>query len=131
MEGELTEVTYYSKKIQGIMDREFGKIGRFVLEKQCNDLGIEPNLIDAEDVPRLARRLSEVVSKFDEVRAKRVLIEIMNLVVKDTEEEGEEDEREENESEIAKVELEETGSSDVSLKDISERLVARKGQSQT
>lgn len=77
------------------MDREFGNVGRLVLEKQCRDLDINSNFIEPKDLARLARILSGLVSRFGNDRARRVLIEINNLIVEDNEVEEKESDEEE------------------------------------
>jgi hypothetical protein len=83
------------------MEREFGQVGSFVLEKQCSNISIDPNLIGPRDIPRLSRILSGLVSRFGPDRARRVYVEMNNLLTEadeaaaeETEDEGKVDEAE-------------------------------------
>ncbi len=71
----------YSVKIEEIMTRELGQLGKFVIKKQCRDLGIDPDNIKKEDVPKLARALGKVMMTFGgEEKAKEVEMEIRRLI---------------------------------------------------
>ena len=69
----------YSAQVYQLMDREFGEVCRFILEKQCQDISLNPNRIEGKDLPRLSRILSGRVSKFGEERARRLGMELNNL----------------------------------------------------
>ncbi len=56
--------TELSRKIQDIMTREMGQLGKFIIKKQCRDLGIDPDNIKEEDVSKLARALGRVMVTF-------------------------------------------------------------------
>ncbi len=71
----------YSEKIEAIMTRELGQLGKFVIKKQCKDLGIDPDNIKARDVPKLAKALGRVMVTFGgEEKAKEVEMEIRRLI---------------------------------------------------
>ena len=81
----------YSDRIYRILETELGDVGRFVLEKQCQDLNINPHKITPENLPRLSRILSGVMSRFGEDKARRVSMAINNLRACEVEEEVEEE----------------------------------------
>ncbi len=71
----------YSVKIEEIMTRELGQLGKFVIKKQCRDLGIDPENIKEQDIPKLARVLGKVMLTFGgEEKAKQVEMEIRRLI---------------------------------------------------
>ncbi len=73
-------VTEYSQKVEEIMTRELGQLGKFVIKKQCRDLGIDPENIRKEDLPKLAKALGKVMLTFGgEEKAKMVEMEIRRL----------------------------------------------------
>lgn len=104
------------------MEREFGNVGRFVLEKHCRNLGIDPTMIEPHDLPRLARILSGLVSRFGAGRAKQVYVEINNLGATD----ADKDKTVHDEDSIPKLfsrdELEQKILRDLQIKDVSEKL---------
>ncbi len=46
-----------SEKIYNIMGREMGHIGKFIVQKQCKDLGVNPEDIKPEDLQRSQKHL--------------------------------------------------------------------------
>ncbi len=69
-----------SKKVEEIMTNELGQLGKFVIKKQCRDLGIDPDNIKKEDIPKLARALGKVMITFGgEDKAKEVEMKIRRL----------------------------------------------------
>lgn len=69
-----------SKKVEEIMTNELGQLGKFVIKKQCMDLGIDPDNIKKEDIPKLARALGKVMITFGgEDKAKEVEMKIRRL----------------------------------------------------
>jgi hypothetical protein len=69
----------YSAELYRIMEDEMGEVGRFVLEKQCKDLNIDPTRIEPHNLPRLQRILSGIMSRFGDEKARRVTMAIGNL----------------------------------------------------
>lgn len=51
-------------ELNRIMEREMKELGTFVLMKQCKNLGIDHEKILPNDLPKLAKALSEVMSSF-------------------------------------------------------------------
>ncbi len=71
----------YSAKIEEIMVRELGQLGKFVIKKQCKDLGIDPDNIKESDLPKLAKALGKVMITFGgEDKAKEIELEIRRLI---------------------------------------------------
>ncbi len=72
--------TEISRKIYGIMAREMGHLGKFIVEKQCKDLDINPEEIGKEDVDRLAEAIRKVMVSFaGEDKAKKIWMEMKRL----------------------------------------------------
>jgi hypothetical protein len=69
----------YSAQLYRIMEDEMGEVGRFVLEKQCKNLNIDPNRIEPHNLPRLSRILSGIMSRFGDEKARRITMAIGNL----------------------------------------------------
>ncbi len=71
----------YSAKIEEIMVRELGQLGKFVIKKQCRDLGIDPDNIRDVDIPKLAKALGKVMVTFGgEEKARDIELEIRRLI---------------------------------------------------
>ncbi len=71
----------YSAKIEEIMVRELGQLGKFVIKKQCRDLGIDPDNIRDVDIPKLAKALGKVMVTFGgEEKARDIELEISRLI---------------------------------------------------
>ena len=69
-----------SRKIYEIMAREMGHLGKFIVEKQCKDLNIDPDNIEEKDLPRVSEALKAVMSSFaGEEKAKKIAMEIKRL----------------------------------------------------
>ncbi|MCX8173595.1 MAG: hypothetical protein N3F63_03170 [Thermoplasmata archaeon] len=69
-----------SEKVYNIMGREMGHIGRFIVQKQCKDLGINPEDIKTEDLPKIAKALGDVMKTFGgEDKGKAIEAEIRRL----------------------------------------------------
>ncbi|NPA74517.1 MAG: hypothetical protein GXO25_00325 [Euryarchaeota archaeon] len=74
--------TEYSQKIEEIMTRELGQLGKFVIKKQCRDLGIDPENIQAEDLPKVAKAMGKVMVTFGGPdKAKKIEREIRHLIL--------------------------------------------------
>ena len=72
--------TEISRKIYEIMAREMGHLGKFIVEKQCKDLGIDPDNIQESDLPRVSNALRDVMNSFaGEEKAKKISMEIKRL----------------------------------------------------
>ncbi len=70
----------YSEKVEEIMTNELGQLGKFVIKKQCMDLGIDPDNIKKEDLPKLAKALGKVMVTFGgDEKAKEVEMKIRRL----------------------------------------------------
>jgi DNA-directed RNA polymerase subunit RPC12/RpoP len=69
----------FSSHLYRIMEDELGDVGKFVLEKQCKDLNIDPQSIEGDSLPRLSRILSGIMSRFGDEKARRVMMSINNL----------------------------------------------------
>ena len=69
-----------SRKVYEIMAREMGHLGKFIVEKQCNDLGIDPDNIQEKDLPQVSNALKNVMTSFaGEEKAKKIAMEIKRL----------------------------------------------------
>ncbi len=66
--------TEISRKVHNIMAREMGSMGKFIINKQCKNMGLDPDEIRKEDLRRLSRAIGEVMIAFGG-RAKAVKIE--------------------------------------------------------
>ena len=53
-----------SRKIQNIMAREMGQLGKFIVNKQCKNLGINPDDINEVDLERLSKAFGQVMLTF-------------------------------------------------------------------
>ncbi|RLF48419.1 MAG: hypothetical protein DRN20_04560 [Thermoplasmata archaeon] len=56
--------TELSKKIHMLLVSEMGPIGKFIVKKQCQDLGIDPDSIEEEDLPRLSDAIENAIVNF-------------------------------------------------------------------
>ena len=69
-----------NRKIHNIMAREMGSLGKFIVNKQCKDLGIDPENIKLEDIGRLADAFEKVMETFGgKDKARTVKDEIKKL----------------------------------------------------
>ena len=72
--------TEISRKIYGIMAREMGHLGKFIVEKQCKDLGINPEEITENDLDKVADAIRKVMISFSgEEKAKKIWMEIKRV----------------------------------------------------
>ncbi len=72
--------TELSKKIEEIMTREMGQLGKFIIKKQCKDLGVDPENIKKEDLPKISKALGKVMITFGGAeKGKRIEMEIRRL----------------------------------------------------
>ena len=73
--------TELSIKVHDIMAREMGHLGKFIVSKQCKDLGINVDNIAAEHIQALAKALGNVMMSFGgEEKARKIEAEIRKLV---------------------------------------------------
>lgn len=77
----------YSEQLYILVERELGEVGRYVLEKQCRDLNIDPSNIEKESLPRLSRIFFGLMSRFGDDKAKRISVAINSLRAGEPEEE--------------------------------------------
>jgi len=69
-----------NRKIHNIMAREMGSLGKFIVNKQCKDLGLDPENIKIEDIQRLADAFEKVMLTFGGAeKARKVKMEIKRL----------------------------------------------------
>ncbi|MFH0815200.1 MAG: hypothetical protein V1934_00045 [Methanobacteriota archaeon] len=69
-----------SRKLQNVMSREMGQLGKFIVQKQCKDLGIDSEEIKPENLPQLAKAFSKVMVTFGgEAKAQNIEREIRKL----------------------------------------------------
>ncbi len=69
--------TEISRKIHSIMAREMGHLGKFIVEKQCKDLGINPEEIGEKDLDAVAEAIRKVMISFaGEDKAKKIWMEM-------------------------------------------------------
>jgi len=60
-----------------VMDRELGTVGKAIVKKQCNKLGIHPDEIEVTDLPKLSRAISEAMAWFGAFKAKDLHKELL------------------------------------------------------
>lgn len=73
-------VSAYSSGIQGIMSREMKDLGQSIIKQQCKKVGVDFENIGQDDLPRVARAISEVMVVFGgREKAKRLYNEIKRL----------------------------------------------------
>ena len=69
-----------SRKLQSIMAREMGQLGKFIIQKQCKDLGIDPENVATENLPTLSKALGKVMLSFGgEAKSQNIEREIRKL----------------------------------------------------
>jgi hypothetical protein len=69
-----------SRKLQSVMAREMGQLGKFIIQKQCKDLGIDSEEIKPENLPQLSKALFKVMVTFSgEAKAQNIEREIRKL----------------------------------------------------
>ena len=72
--------TELSRKVHNIMAREMGQLGKFIVNKQCSTLGLDPDNIHEADLPKLAKAFGEVMLTFGGTeKAKNVEMEVKRL----------------------------------------------------
>lgn len=69
-----------SRKVHNIMAREMGQLGKFIVNKQCSNLAIDPENIHDSDLPKLAKAFGDVMLTFGGAeKAKNMELEIKKL----------------------------------------------------
>ncbi|MFH0815466.1 MAG: tetratricopeptide repeat protein [Methanobacteriota archaeon] len=69
-----------SRKVAQIMEREMGSAGASIIERQCEQLGLDKENLRPNDLPRLAGRLSELMRVMGgHQKANRIYQEIQKL----------------------------------------------------
>jgi hypothetical protein len=72
--------TEISRKIHNLMAKEMGHMGKFIIKKQCDDLGLKPDEIKLEDLPKLSQAVMRAIVVFTgQDKAKRVAMDIKRL----------------------------------------------------
>ncbi len=72
--------TEISRKIKELLAQEMGPMGIFILKKQCKDLGIDPENIKTDDIPRLANVIYNAIYVFTgEEKGKKIEREIRKM----------------------------------------------------
>ena len=85
-------VSPYSSGIQEIMSREMKDLGLSIIKQQCKKVGVDFENVKQEDVPRIARAISEVMVVFGgREKAKKLYNEIKRLTDMDHMVESEKD----------------------------------------
>lgn len=56
--------TDISKKLHILLVSEMGPIGKFIVKKQCQDLGINPDDIDKSDLKPLSDAIARAIINF-------------------------------------------------------------------
>ena len=70
----------FSPEIHEIMKRELSEMGSFFIKKQCMELGIMPDLITSNDIPKLSKALSVAMEDFGSDKSSRVVRDMRKLV---------------------------------------------------
>jgi hypothetical protein len=69
-----------SRKVQNILAREMGQLGKFIVNKQCKDLGVDPEDIDKADLEKLSKAFGDVMLTFGgQEKANKIMMEIRRL----------------------------------------------------
>jgi hypothetical protein len=69
-----------SRKLQNVMAREMGQLGKFIVQKQCKDLGIDSENVEPANLPALSKALGKVMISFGgEAKALAIEREIRKL----------------------------------------------------
>ena len=72
--------TEISRKLQNLMAKEMGHMGKFILKKQCDDIGIIMDDIKQSDLPKVADAIHQAIIVFTgKDKAARVDKEIRSL----------------------------------------------------
>jgi hypothetical protein len=72
--------TEVSRKVHSVMAREMGTMGKFIIGKQCKDMGLNPDALSKDDLQGLAKALAEVMLHFGgKEKATKVADEIRRI----------------------------------------------------
>lgn len=73
--------TELSRKVHSILAREMKHMGKFILNKQCQNINISPDDIKPEDLPKLASVITDAIIVFTgREKAEKIGREIRNLI---------------------------------------------------
>lgn len=70
----------FSPEIHEIMKKELAEMAPFFIKKQCLELGIMPDYITSNDIPKLSKALSEAIKDFGHDKSRRVVRDMRRLV---------------------------------------------------
>ena len=73
MTSELSQLIYE------LMSKELSDLGPHIVRKQCKDIDINPDDIKKNDLPRVAKVLSEVMVSFGKEEARKIYLAINKL----------------------------------------------------
>jgi len=82
-----------SQMIYELMSDEMGDMGPHIVKKQCRDIQVNPDDIIKEDLPRVAKVLSEVMVTFGKEEARKIYMAINKLQNLETIVEDEKDDK--------------------------------------
>jgi hypothetical protein len=69
-----------SRKVHNIMAREMGSMGKFIISKQCKDIGLDPEQIAKDDLLKLSQAIGKVMIHFGgSTKAVRIEDEIKKI----------------------------------------------------
>jgi len=69
-----------SRKIQNLMAAEMGPIGKFIIKKQCEKIGVDSDNITADDINQLTNALIEAIVMFTgQEKANKIKKELVKL----------------------------------------------------
>ncbi|MCD6461179.1 MAG: hypothetical protein J7L61_00340 [Thermoplasmata archaeon] len=72
--------TEISKELHALMAQEMGPMGRFILKKQCANLGLDPENISTGDLPGLSKAIYSAILVFTgEEKARKIEAEIRKM----------------------------------------------------
>ena len=74
--------TDLSRKVHGLMAHEMGPMGKFILKKQCQDLGLDMDELENDDLLPLSKALVVAVIVFTgQDKARKIEREIRKMIV--------------------------------------------------
>jgi len=72
--------TELSRKVHNLMAREMGSMGKFIIGKQCRDLGLNPDDISKGNLEKLSKAIGKVMVSFGgKEKALKIADEIRKL----------------------------------------------------
>ncbi len=75
-------MSYTSKKVVTILEKEIGDVGSHLYLKTCEEIGVDPQTVGADDLIRLLGPLTERVAFFGKEKAARVYEKVEKIVKK-------------------------------------------------